>query len=93
MPRLPYDVLVSRTFQSWFDALEEDVQARLREGLEALEDDPYEARSGADIRRLENTDPVKHRLRVGNWRVIYVVDDEDAVVRVVDGFRRGRGYR
>lgn len=90
---MTYDVLVSRTFQGWFDDLDDEAQGRIRDGLEALEEEPREPRSGADIRRLEDTDPTKHRLRVGDWRVVYHVDDDEQVVRVLDGFRRGRGYR
>ncbi len=87
MPR----VLVSRAFQRSFDVLDDDTKARVREGLDALAEDPRSSRSGADIKRLSNTDPVKHRLRVGSWRIVYRID-EDAV-RVLDLFQRGRGYR
>lgn len=90
---MSYEVLVSRTFQDWFDDLPADTRQRVRDGLEALAEDPYEARSGADIRPLENTEPRKHRLRVGPWRVIHRIEDESDAVKVLDGFRRGRGYR
>lgn len=88
-----FDVLVSRTFQRFFDEFDEEVQDRLRRALEALEEDPYEPRSGADIKPLSNTDPIKHRIRVGDWRIVYRVEDETGVVKVIEGFRRGRGYR
>ncbi len=85
------DVLVSRTFQRFFDDLDETVQDRLRTALEALEEDPYEPRSGADIKRLSKTDPVKHRVRVGDWRIVYRVVEDERVVKVIEGFRRGAG--
>lgn len=88
-----FDVLVSRTFQRFFDDLDETVQDRLRTALEALEEDPYEPRSGADIKRLSNTEPTKHRIRVGDWRIVYRVDEDERAVKVIEGFRRGRGYR
>lgn len=90
---MAFDVLVSRTFQRFFGDLDEQTQERIREALEALQEDPYEPRSGADIKRLSNTDPVKHRIRVGDWRIVYRVDGDEGVVRVIEGFRRGRGYR
>lgn len=89
MPR----VLVSRTFQRQFDRLPADDRERVRAGLSALADDPYTARSGADIKRLEGTDPPKHRLRIGDLRVIYHVDEAEGVVKAIEVFRRGRGYR
>lgn len=88
---MSFDVLVSRTFQRWFEDLAPEVQDRIRGGLEELETNPYEPRSGADIRPLSNTNPTKHRLRVGDHRIVYHVDDEQDVVRVIEGFRRGRG--
>lgn len=86
-----FDVLVSRRFQRFFDDLDDQTQARLRTALDALGEDPYTPRSGADIKRLSNTDPVKHRIRAGVWRIVYRVEEE--VVKVIEGFRRGRGYR
>lgn len=88
-----FDVLVSRTFQSFFDGLDEGIQGRIRTALEALAEDPYTSRPGADITQLRNTDPVKHRIRVGDWRIVYRVEDDEDVVKVIEGFRRGRGYR
>lgn len=86
-------VLVSRRFQRKFRKLSGQERSRIREGLSALEEDPLTPRPGADIKPLSGTTPPKHRLRVGDFRVIYVVDTERDEVRVIDVFRRGRGYR
>lgn len=88
---MTFRALVSRTFQRFFESLDESTRERIREGLEALEEDPYRARPGADIKQLSNTDPPKHRLRIGPWRVVYRVEDEAQTVKVIEGFRRGRG--
>ena len=48
------------------------------------------SRSGADIKPLKNTNPLKYRLRVGEYRIIYVVKDD--AVPVIDVFKRGKGY-
>lgn len=87
MPR----VLVSPRVQRRFRDLDHDTAERIRSALEALEEDPYRARPGADIKKLVNTDPVKHRVRVGPWRIVYRIEDD--AVKVLDLFRRGRGYR
>ncbi len=90
---MAFEVLVSRTFQRFFDGLDETAQRRVRQGLEALATDPYRPRPGADIKPLTNTEPTKHRLRVGPWRVIYHIDEATQTVKVLDGFSRGQGYR
>ncbi len=86
-----YKVLVSRTFQKEFDFLEKGIQKRIRAGLKELEKDPIKARPNADISPLSGTKPQKPRLRVGEYRIIYLIEKKN--VRVIEVFKRGRGYR
>jgi mRNA-degrading endonuclease RelE of RelBE toxin-antitoxin system len=46
--------------------------------------------SVGDVRRL--TGRPEHRLRVGDWRVLFVRDDERRTVRVLRVLPRGRAY-
>jgi mRNA interferase RelE/StbE len=85
-----YSVLVSRTFEKQFHAIEEDARSRIRKALEGLSSDPFTPRPGMDIKALTATSPKKHRLRVGNYRIVYAV--EDKTVRVIEVFIRGKGY-
>ena len=85
-----YSVLVSRTFQKQFQKLSSAMKKRVRKGLSELGEDPLTPRSKADIRILEGTDPIKRRLRVGDYRIIYLVEKHG--VKVIDIFSRGRGY-
>lgn len=85
-----YEVLVSASFGREFRTLPKAAQRRIRAGLDALREDPAKARPGADIKRLVATDPPKHRLRIGAYRVIYVI--EGRKVKVLDVFARERGY-
>jgi mRNA interferase RelE/StbE len=87
---MTYRVFVSRTFQKQFHSLEKRLQRRIRSALATLEDDPYRARSGTDIKKLSGTTPSKYRLRVGEYRVVYTIDNN--VVKVIELFKRGRGY-
>lgn len=84
-------VLVSETARKQLDDLPPKERRRLVKALGALGDDPFRPRSGADIKKLEGTDPPKYRLRVGDWRAVFWVGDDE--VRVLEIFRRGRGYR
>ncbi len=86
-----YPVLISRTFQKQFRNLPPSMQDRVRAALEHLRDDPFEPRSGADLKPVKNTTPQKYRLRVGEYRIIYAVSDDE--VRCIEVFKRGRGYR
>ena len=85
-----YSVLVSRTFEKQFHALENDAKSRIRKALKGLSSDPFTPRPGMDIKLLTATSPKKHRLRVGNFRIVYVVQDK--TVRIIEVFIRGREY-
>ncbi len=85
-----YTVIVSRTFQKQFRSLQKKLQERIKNALEELEINPNQPRSGADIKPLKKTQPQKHRIRVGEYRIIYLI--EDNTVHVIEVFRRGRGY-
>ena len=85
-----YTVLASRTFKKQFNALDKKMQKRIKSALKQLEKDPYKPRSGADIKPIIDTTPQKHRIRVGNYRIVYGVEND--IVKVIEGFWRGRGY-
>lgn len=65
---------------------------RLRIRLGELEVDPFRPRPKADIKNCGKHRGVTfYRLRVGDFRAVYVVDRDE--VKVTEIFRRGRGYR
>jgi mRNA-degrading endonuclease RelE of RelBE toxin-antitoxin system len=86
-----HQVLVSRDFQKQFHELSANLQKRARRALKCLEEDPFQPRSGADIKSLEGTNPQKYRIRIGDYRLVYVVDGP--TVKVLEIFIRGRDYR
>lgn len=73
-------------------ALPPAAKRRIREALRRVAEDPLAAEGGLDVRRLDvphGTAPLM-RLRLGDWRVIYAVaDDQVFVVRI---FHRREGY-
>jgi len=85
-----YRVAVSTTAARYLRNMPTKEGERLREALRSLEEDPFHSRSGADIVVLRGARG-RHRLRIGPWRVVYEVRDRG--VRILEVFRRGRGYR
>jgi len=67
------------------------MQKRVRASLVRLGEDPLKPRSKVDIKPLRDTKPQKYRLRIGDYRIIYCVEDD--VVKVIELFKRGRDYR
>jgi mRNA interferase RelE/StbE len=86
-----FKVVVSKTFQKQFEGLPEELRKRIKERLKELEVDPFSPRSKLDIKLLKETNPQKHRLRIGDYRIVYLVENES--VKVIELFTRGRGYR
>jgi len=63
---------------------------RLKDGLARLGEDPFTSRSGMDIKKLKGKAHEVYRLRIGEHRFEYFV--EDGIVWVQNAFRRERGY-
>ena len=71
-----------------YDSGEQD---RIIGHLKELVNDPYNSRSGVDIKRLQGRKHDMYRLRVGPHRFEYFV--EEGKIWIDEGFTRGKGYR
>jgi len=87
---MPYKVFVSRIFQKQFHQLQTSHQNRIRKALYKLCKDPYTSRPNCDIKALKETHPKKYRLRVGDYRIIFFI--EENVVNIIKLLKRERGY-
>jgi mRNA-degrading endonuclease RelE of RelBE toxin-antitoxin system len=87
---MSYNVLVSKTFQRKFQQFPNKEQDRIRKALKELKEDPYKSRPNCDIKFLNDTKPKKHRLRIGDYRVIYYVEKNE--VKIIDLIKRELGY-
>ena len=85
-----YKVLVSRTFQKKFYQLQRNTQNSIRKILKELEQDPYTSRSNCDIKSLKDTQPKKYRLKIGDYRIIYIIERKE--IKVIDLLKREIGY-
>jgi len=73
-------------------ALEVRQRDRILTHLRELEADPFRPRPRADIKNCgRHHGVIFYRLRVGDFRVVYVIEGRQ--VKVTEIFRRGRGYR
>ena len=86
------EVLLSRTTTRQLEKLGRDVSERIRHKLRVLEQDPFRARPGADIRLFWGYDePQLYRLRVGDYRILYFVLDKE--VKVTEILHRSKANR
>lgn len=87
-----YRVFLSQTTVSQLSLLDEKQKERVKDALASLEYDPFRKRSGSDIKKLVTPDePPLFRLRIGNYRAIYFVIDNE--VRITEIIHRSKGYK
>lgn len=83
-----YTVEFERSAKKEFDRLDGPIRARVLRKIAALEDDPRPP--GAT--RLVGADDL-WRIRIGDYRVVYAIEDDHLVVIVVRVAGRGKAYR
>lgn len=84
-----YTVEFLRSAARAFAKLERPVQRRLASRIDRLAEDP---RAG-DVRKLRGTDDDVWRLRVGDFRVLYRIEDDRLLILVVAVGHRRSVYR
>ena len=87
---MPYTVLVSKKFQQKFHQFPNKIQNQIRNALKELQEDPYTSRPKCDVKELKDTHPKKHRLRIGDYRIIYFIEKNN--VKIIDLIKREIGY-
>lgn len=84
-----YRIEVERQAQKALARLPRQAQTRIATAIDALVDDPHPA----GCRPVKEAEKGTYRVRVGDYRVIYVVlDDERVVIVVRVGRRNERTY-
>jgi len=86
-----FKVLLSQTAVNELENLPIADKSRIKLHLKELEDNPFRPRPKADIKKLSGfSKPDLYRLRIGNWRIIYVISENE--VRVTEIMQRNKGY-
>ena len=83
-----YTVVFARSARKELQALDRTVAARILKRIEALRLEPRPS----GCRKLEGTDNL-WRIRIGDWRVVYSVDDTRTLVEVSVIRHRREAYR
>lgn len=86
---MKYQIDLTASAEKELDRLDPQTHRRVAAKILLLEDDPRPPRTS---RKLE-TPFEGHRLRIGDWRVLYVVDDETHTISVYAVKHRREAYR
>ncbi|MFH0837086.1 MAG: type II toxin-antitoxin system RelE/ParE family toxin [Candidatus Aenigmatarchaeota archaeon] len=85
-----FKILVSETAQKALAELDVKTSTKIKSVLKELSLDPFRSRSGVDIKKLHGCKEVMYRLRVGDFRAIYFIEENN--VKVTDIIPREKGY-
>ena len=85
---MKHTVVITRSPQKALDRLEGDIYARITRKLEELEDNPRPM----GVEKLSGREDL-YRVRVGNWRIVYAIQDQELIVLVVKVAHRREVYR
>ena len=86
-----YELLLSNHAVKQFHQLEKKLQERIKKALCKLEQDPFNKRSGCDIKELHrNKSPKYSRLRVGDYRIIFTIQKRK--IKITEILHRKKAY-
>lgn len=86
--RPAYTVLLKRDPERLLRRLPADLRRRIQQAINALADDPRHAGVVA-MKGFASA----YRVRVGDWRIVYQVEDDVLIVLVLEIAPRGEVYR
>ncbi len=84
-----YEIVISKSAAKDLRKLPSNWQKRILDKIKLLAENPY-ARNN-NVKRLAGTD--SYRLRIGDYRVIYQVDDDTIIITVLNIGPRGGVYQ
>lgn len=79
-----YRIIIKKKAKKFIDNLPRNEKMRVVSAIEQLP-------NGEDIKKLKGHDKLL-RLRVGDYRIIYTVDNGELIVYVIDAGNRGQIY-
>ena len=85
-----YELTLTRKAQRFYEQADVSLVERLNRCFEQLSQNPYEH---PNIKRLKGLFVGSFRYRIGDWRVIYRVDEENQVITILLIAHRSEVYR
>lgn len=82
---MTYEIVIERKALKFINKQSQDQKRRI---LAAI----YRLPEGTDITKLASKDEL-YRLRVGDYRILYTVDNGKLIVYVIDAGNRGQIYK
>ncbi len=89
----PYRVLIDKRMERDLEEVPSHIMKRLLRILDEFERAPGRPRAGFDVKPLRGFPGNTYRLRIGDYRVLYSIDEERKEVRITSVAHRSRSYQ
>jgi len=91
---MTYTAMLSPDAKKYLDGLDNKRAGNIRKHLKELENDPFKPRAGCDIDIVAGSGrPPMYRLRMGEFRAMYFVEDQAVYVTDLFPKKRDSAYR
>lgn len=87
----PHNIEFTKSAKKEFDRLSKPVQKKVVRSLQLLQSDPYS--DLLPIKRLQGIQEKLYRLRIGDYRIVYEVQDAKLLVVIIKIGHRRDVYR
>ena len=91
-----YEVRLDKDFvkelKNLIKAGNKQLKDRVKEVISELEKNPHMKRPQLDVKLTSTRKLSIYRVRIGKFRILYQIDEENSIVYVTTIFRRERGY-
>ena len=84
---MSYQVVIPKPIQKQLDVIPKKIRERLLVAIRLLADDPRPS----GVKKLKGYD-YTYRIRVGDYRVIYKIQDEEMLILVLSSVHRKDAY-
>lgn len=85
---VPWKIIIHRKAEKILRRLDGDTLERIRQAIQKLAFDPRPS----GVKKLTGFENL-FRIRVGDWRIIYAIEDDQLIVLVLEISPRGGAYR
>jgi len=85
-----YEVSMTRKAQKFYEKASDELAVQIDDCIDSLSQNPYK---GADIKKLKGNYFGYWRYRIGNYRVIYYVEEEKKNIAIFLIAHRKEAYR
>jgi mRNA interferase RelE/StbE len=87
-----YQLKLHKHVQKFLSALPPVWRERFIEKFDLLKENPFH-HPQLDIKPMQGTNPQLYRLRIGSYRVIYQIQNEQLIVYLMEAGNRGDVYK